>query len=125
MKVNENWLILSFYSDTFVIALSELQAGSALISGRMQFFISFDTSLEQKNLNSKSGKRFFPLELIKDTQIDIELSSLHSYRNYKFILKIYVLYLIEICVHFLFDKEFFFFPVNFVNSNRGTQQTHK
>lgn len=95
MKVDENWLILSFHGDRFIIDLSELKVGSALISGRMQFFISFDTSLEQKNLNSKLGKRyFFPLEWIKDTQIDIELSSLHYYRNYKFILKMYVLYLI-------------------------------
>lgn len=79
MKVDESWLVLSFHSNTFIIALSELKAGSALISGRMQFFRSFDTSLEQKILNSNSGKIFFPLELI---------------RNYKFILKIYVLYLI-------------------------------
>lgn len=60
MKVDENWLVLSFHSDTFIIALSELKAGSALISDRMQFFISFDTSLEQKILNFKLGKRFFP-----------------------------------------------------------------
>lgn len=60
MKVDENWLVLSFHSDTFIIALSELNAGSALISDRMQFFISFDTSLEQKILNFKLGKRFFP-----------------------------------------------------------------
>lgn len=60
MKVDENWLVLSFHSDTFIIALSELKAGSALISGRMQVFISFDTSLEQKMLNFKLGKRFFP-----------------------------------------------------------------
>lgn len=58
MKVDEKWLILSFHSNTFIIALSELKAGSALISGRMQFFISVDT-LEQKILNSKLGKRFF------------------------------------------------------------------
>lgn len=60
MKVDENWLVLSFHSDTFIIALSELKAGSALISDRMQFFISFDTSLEQKILNFKLDKRFFP-----------------------------------------------------------------
>lgn len=59
MKVDENWLILSFHSDTFIIDLSEPKAGSAFISGRMQFFISFDTSLEQKILNSKLGERFF------------------------------------------------------------------
>lgn len=59
MKVDENWLVLSFHSNTFIIALSELKAGSALISGRMQVFISFDTSLEQKILNFKLGKRFF------------------------------------------------------------------